>query len=433
MRLTSIAQMRLPAGRVLDRGATPGARLRRLPISFDQARHVGGGPRPGSWMAVALDLPRDVSEDELAAAWDEVVARHTTLRTVFSRDADGLSLHEVEVVAAAWRAHDEPGGSSDPRQVLRTLLDDACSPPDRLAHRLCLVRTSDPAEPDVVLLAADHAHVDAWSLLVLVRDLTAILGGRAADLPPAPAPFAEHTAALAARPPAPPEVHARWAEILRAGAGGMPTFPLDLGDIAAPRPEVVEVRDVLDADEVHALEARARTLGVRMVALATSVMTRALADLGGGPLRAVLPVHSRYDTHWHDSVGWFITNSVLETADPDPRACAEAVSEAIRLGSHALAPILAPHGGMPATPGMFAVSWLDNRRLPVAVDPTLRPQHVSAVIETDGVMIWFVLTDDGLHVRCRYPGTPQARTSVGAWLDVVCDELRRQVAVPQQV
>ena len=41
------------------------------------------------------------------------------------------------------------------------------------------------------------------------------------------------------------------------GAGGMPVFPLNLGDISAPREQVVEVRDVLDPDGVAALEAAA--------------------------------------------------------------------------------------------------------------------------------------------------------------------------------
>jgi mycolipenoyl-CoA---2-(long-chain-fatty acyl)-trehalose mycolipenoyltransferase / long-chain-acyl-CoA---trehalose acyltransferase len=78
---------------------------------------------------------------------------------------------------------------------------------------------------------------------------------------------------------------------------------------------------------------------------------------------------------------------------------------------------------MPATPGMFALSWLDTRRLPVAV-PDPAAQWVSAVIRTDGVMIWFVLNDAGLHLRCRYPDTPEARASLALWLAAVESELR---------
>ena len=34
-------------------------------------------------------------------------------------------------------------------------------------------------------------------------------------------------------------------------------------------------------------------------------------------------------------------------------------------------------------------------------------------------MVWFVVNDAGLHLRARYPNTPQARRNVRAWLDAV--------------
>lgn len=89
-----------------------------------------------------------------------------------------------------------------------------------------------------------------------------------------------------------------------------------------------------------------------------------------------------------------------------------------------LEPVELSDGGMPATPGMSAVSWLDHRRLPVAVDDALDPQHVSAVIRTDGVMIWFVVDDAGLHLRCRYPDTDEAGEHVPAWLEAIVAGMR---------
>ncbi|WP_341857076.1 hypothetical protein [Brachybacterium sp. GPGPB12] len=186
---------------------------------------------------------------------------------------------------------------------------------------------------------------------------------------------------------------------------------------------------MLDADALAAYSERARQEGVSTLALTISAMTSTTRDLAGTALRAVFPVHSRYEQRWHDSVGWFITNSVLESGDPDPSACAAALKEAARLGSHPLAELMTPWGGMPEAPGMLAVSWLDMRRLPVTIDNQgLEAQYISAGIRTDGVMLWFVTDTSGIHLRCRYPDTPEARQSVGAWLDDLVARMRRSSA-----
>lgn len=383
-------------------------------------------------MAVSFVLPERhaaVSDDQLVAAWRAVIARHQTLRTAFSYNESGeLVLQEHVLGEGVWREHgDLPG---DVRSRLRTVLDQACQPFNQPSHLLCMV-TPQQGSP-VVIMGSDHSHIDAWSLLVIVRDITTVLDDLAAGRPagadlPEAAAFAEHTAALEERPPAPEDIQGRWHEIIEAGGGFMPAFPLPLGDVSIAQAEVVVLHDVLNAEELSRYEQAARDQGVRMIALAVSAMTRVTLDLAGAPLRAVLPVHSRHDTRWHGSVGWFITNSVLECAIDDVTDCSEAVGEAIQLGSYPLAPIMAPYGGMPQGPGMFALSWLDNRRLPVAVEDGLKPQHVSAVIRTDGVMIWFVVNRDGLHVRCRYPDTPTARENVERWLQAVCSQVRATV------
>ena len=59
---------------------------------------------------------------------------------------------------------------------------------------------------------------------------------------------------------------------------------------------------------------------------------------------------------------------------PHPRACAAAVKEAVRLGLVAARATSSRRGaGCPRRPGMFAISWLDLRRLPVR-DRRRRPR-----------------------------------------------------------
>lgn len=423
--------MALPPGRLLSLPAhTQGRPGASLTISFDQARHVGAGQRPGSWMAVSARLPGQVPPDQLRTAWRQVIERHSSLRTVFSRTVQGsLELRETKVVLGDWAEHHiDPG--QDPRQVLRALFDRTCAPFDQPSHRLALLLPSE-TEADrrpVVIVGSDHAHVDMWSLLVVLRDLLQGLDNLRAGRPvdagmEAVAGFTEHSAAMAARPSAPERIHRRWAEILDAGQGLMPRFGLPLGTDSPEEDSAVEVRDIFDAEQCERFAAHAASLGVRMIALAVSALTVATRELSGTPLRAVFPVHSRYEPRWRDSVGWFITDSVIESSDPDPQACARAVKEAIDLGSHPLGPILEPYGGMPVGPGMFALSWLDTRRL-AELPSGAQVQYVSAAVHDDGVMVWFVVNPDGLHLRARYPDNPVAAASMTRWLDAVASGLR---------
>ena len=424
MRLTNVAHLRLPFGRLMGYDVTVTDLPGTVPVSFDQRRHVGGGARPGSWMALSFTVPGRAPLEELAQAWLSVIARHGTLTTVFTPEPDGApSAHPVRIGPGEWVEH-QIGEGQAVNDAVRDVLDRACSPFERPSHRLCALETE--AETTVVI-GSDHSHVDMWSMLVIARDLLTALRrirkGEGGQLDHAP-DFADHTRALARRPTAPDEVRRRWAEILEASGNVMPRFPLPLGDTAT-HAERVEVRDVLDRDDAAAFAVAAKAAGVSTLTMAVAAMTAVTRELADTGLRAVFPVHSRYEEAWHDSVGWFITNSVVESLDPTPSAASSAVREAIRLGSWPLEDLLAPWGGMPEVPGMFAISWLDLRRLPVRIDSrALNAEYVGATIRTDGVMLWFILDESGLHLRCRYPDTEEARRNVGAWLDLLLTRLR---------
>ncbi|WP_167382167.1 condensation domain-containing protein [Corynebacterium suranareeae] len=374
-------------------------------------------------MAISVSMPKVVSCGELERAWLKVIERHGTLRTVFSTGMDGeVQQHRIEISAGKWVEHPVLPGESI-NETLRAVLNRQCSPYSRPSHCLCII---DAHPRPTVIIGSDHSHVDMWSMLVIVRDLLAALDMELPADPPLA--FESHTAELLAAPPAPSQIHQRWREILEAGGGKMPRFPLPLGD-AISMPERVEVRDIFGVNGLAIYSARARAKRVSSLALTISVMAEVTASLGKLPLRAVFPVHSRFDQRWHDSVGWFITNSVLEVADADPHTAAQAVREAVSLGSYPLAEVLEPWGGMPETPGMFAISWLDLRRLPVSIDDIgLQAQYVSASLRTDGVMLWFILDRSGAHLRCRYPDSVEARENVGCWIDAIVARMRAEAS-----
>lgn len=428
MRLTHVHQMSLPEGRLSSCAVSVTLHPHRtLPISFDQRRHVSQGDRPGSWMALSMRMPEgaDAGDAALGRAWAATVRRHGTLRTAFTQDGAGaLTLHDGVVGDAVWTTHDTAG--ADIRAALQRALDARCTSLAAPSHVLCRIAPHDGSAP-VVVLASDHAHVDMWSLLVLARDLLQALDADA-QAPSEVSTFAEHTRLLEQAPDAPEAVRRDWARIMTEGDGRMPVFPMPLGDLSTPRPEVVEVRDVLDADGYARLTAHAAASGVRVAALAMSLLADATRRLAGAPLRAVFPVHSRFEQRWHDAVGWFITNAVIDLDDEAPASGAAAIKRALASGSHPLAPLLAPWGGMPDTPGMFAVSWLDARRIPIEVPGAREVQWVSAATRTDGVMIWFLAAEEGLHLRVRSPDTAEARASVGRWVDAVTAALQGAAA-----
>lgn len=396
-----------------------------VPISFDQRRHIADGDRPGSWMALSFRLVGRHELADIEEAWRAVVLRHGTLRTVFRHGFEGPELREALMGEGAWVEHPIRSGQAV-NDALREVLDVACTSFAQPSHRLCVLETADGP---TIVVAADHAHVDMWSMLVIARDLLSAMDARRAGQEPfaeasQPPPFAAHTQALASRAKAPRSVRERWREILTHCGDVMPRFPLDLGD-DGPQYERVEVRDVLNVEEVGSFSDRADALEVSTLALTVAAMAQVTRTLADSPLQAVFPVHSRYEPMWHDSVGWFVTNSVISCDDPSPAGGAAAVKEAVELGSWPLEDVLEPWGGMPVAPGMFAISWLDLRRLPVRVDAAgLQAQYVGAPILTDGVMLWFILDESGLHLRCRYPDTVEARRNAGRWLDHLVEQLR---------
>src|SRR6478609_3423921 len=233
MRLTNVAHLRLPFGRLLGYDLEVGPPGARLPISFDQHRHVEAGDRAGSWMALSFRLPWSPDLGHLESAWLAVIARHGTLRSVFVAGTDAEpGLHEIEASGGSWVEHPITSGQAV-NEALREVLDAACSPYARPSHRLCVLETADGP---TVVIAADHAHVDMWSMLVIARDLLSALdaarAGRAPFGEAAPAPaFADHTTALSDRPRAPDDVRRRWREILDASGDVMPRFPMPLGDV----------------------------------------------------------------------------------------------------------------------------------------------------------------------------------------------------------
>ncbi|WP_410658123.1 amino acid adenylation domain-containing protein [Amycolatopsis sp. lyj-112] len=174
-----------------------GPRPDRIPLSPTQQRLWFSGRLEGTSavynLPCALRLSGDLDETALAAALQDVVARHESLRTTFPDD-DGVPRQAVLPPEAPGiqRVHCGRTGLADAvRTAVRHEFDLVAEPPLRVT-----LFVMDPGEW-VLLLLTHHIATDGWSMAPLVHDLgvaySARREGTAPDWAPLPVQYADHT------------------------------------------------------------------------------------------------------------------------------------------------------------------------------------------------------------------------------------------------
>ncbi|MEG8277208.1 amino acid adenylation domain-containing protein [Streptomyces sp. AHA2] len=170
--------------------AVPGTSA--LPVSFGQERLYFldrlEGPGPAYTIAVAWRLKGPLEPARLGAAFDEVVARHTSLRTRFAL-VDGRVHQDIDPgwPGVRWcAAASEEEVSRAARRLAREPFDLTRGPVFRV--------TAWHLAPDdhVVLMAFHHIAFDGWSMGVLVREVETLYAG--GSLPPLPLRYADFAA-----------------------------------------------------------------------------------------------------------------------------------------------------------------------------------------------------------------------------------------------
>ena len=180
----------------------PVPRAGAIPLSFGQERlWVLDQLLPGQAVynvPAVLRVAGAVSERALGRSFDEVLRRHEVLRTTFSVVEDG----PVQVIAPALSlpiAMVDLSGLPEPlreAELSRLIAEETARPFD-LAHgplvRVSLLRLCDAES--VLVLILHHIVADAWSMGILVRELTACYEafshGREPVLPELPVQYAD--------------------------------------------------------------------------------------------------------------------------------------------------------------------------------------------------------------------------------------------------
>ncbi|WP_190127192.1 non-ribosomal peptide synthetase, partial [Streptomyces inusitatus] len=322
-----------------------------IPLSFAQRRlwflHKLEGASPNYNLPFVVRLEGVLDRAALAEALADVVARHETLRTVFS-EVDGVPRQVVldpGSASVALAVHEitadgqEAGQAGEPGEPGEALLAEAVAA--AAAHRFEL--TAEPPlkaelfalgpQTHVLVVVIHHIAGDGWSNGPLARDLSdayaARRAGRAPQWTPLPVQYADYTLwqqELLGREDDPDSVIAgqiaHWTNALD-GLPGELDLPTD-----RPRPAVAghtggTVPVSVDA-ELHArLDALARESGASLFMVLQAGLAALFTRLGAGtdiPLGSAIA--GRTDDALDDLVGFFLNTLVLRLdTSGDPRFC----------------------------------------------------------------------------------------------------------------
>ncbi|WP_046215884.1 amino acid adenylation domain-containing protein [Paenibacillus wulumuqiensis] len=334
MNISSLFQSPTVAGlaRQLDRAHSVRPAIRaevrpeRLPLSFAQQRlwfqYCLDGPNPTYNIPLVLHLQGALDTEALAAAVQDVIQRHETLRTIFPQ-VDGSSYQQIlerPSAGSLLTVHDvQP-------QQLPGLLSEAVRYSFRLAEepslRVQLFRTAP--EQHTLLLLLHHIAGDGWSLHPLARDLSAAYTARCQQQTPAWKPLAVQYAdyaiwqgRLLGSESEPDSLMHRQLEYWTRTLHHLPEqleIPMDHARPLVSSYEGDSVHFSLWAELHEELLQLARTHGASLFMVLQAGLAIMLTRLGAGndiPIGS--PIAGRNDDAVGELVGMFINTLVLRT------------------------------------------------------------------------------------------------------------------------
>ncbi|MFE0177215.1 non-ribosomal peptide synthase/polyketide synthase [Streptomyces sp. NPDC059002] len=304
----------------------PRPRPGRLPLSYSQRSmwllHKLEPESTAYNIPTTLRMAGDLDTGALRAALADVVARHESLRTVYTEDKEG----DYQLVLAADEARPALPVVECAREQVADRLADAMRHVFDLSAELPLRATLFKVAPDehVLLLLVHHIASDAWSRVPLARDLTAAYTARAAGSAPefAPLPVSYVDYALWQRDALgsvddADSVLARQQDYWATQLAGLPDelrLPAD-----RPRPAVGGQRGdrtvfTVPGDVHQRLGALARESGSSVFMVVQAALAALLNRIGAGDdIPIGTPVAGRTDSALDDLVGYFINTLVLRT------------------------------------------------------------------------------------------------------------------------
>ncbi|MGW3202494.1 amino acid adenylation domain-containing protein, partial [Streptomyces sp. NPDC001118] len=314
-----------------------------VPVSFAQRRlwflNKWEGHSATYNLPLALRLSGVVDREALRAAWQDVLARHESLRTVFAeRDGEPAQV-VVPVAEAAQNVLTEERIHGDVADWARGVVQRGFDVSSDLPVRVVLGSVSEAES--VLVIVVHHIAGDGWSVAPLARDLSRAYADRCAGRVPGweelPVQYVDYTLwqrDFLGSADDPGSVLSRQTGFWRAALAGAPTeltLPWD-----RPRPAEASYRGAVVPfrieDDLHrALTDLAAEHGVTIFMVLQAALAVTLQGFGAGddiPLGT--PVAGRTDDKLSDLVGFFVNTLVLRTdltGSPSFRELLERVRE----------------------------------------------------------------------------------------------------------
>jgi amino acid adenylation domain-containing protein/thioester reductase-like protein len=354
----------------------------------------------------------------LQAAFNDIIARHSALRTVFA-EQDGKPVQTVLARAElTLEIIDHSATPSAGREALaRQLASAADDTPFDLGQapllRASVVRFD--SEHHLLLVVLHHMIADGWSLGVLCHELAAHYHARLTASPVTLPPLALHYADLLHWQAMPDQRQrlvaqtAAWANVLQ-GAASTLDLPIDL-----PRPKDITMRGAHHAFDLPAalpgaLAALAKSEGCTLFVLLLAAFQTLLArHCGQDDILLGTPFANREEPEFTPLIGMFVNTLALRgdiSGDPTFRQLLQRTrSHFLSALHHAEVPLerlvdaLKPErvpGRSPLLQAMFVMTLDDGSRL--CLDH-LRAQSITSAINTARFEITLSLTSSPSGLR----------------------------------
>lgn len=396
-----------PAGLVVLLDTAPPARPavtaalprpERVPASFGQQRlwvtEAMGDAGTAYHVPLALRLSGALDPEVLAGALGDVVARHESLRTVFTEDAEGVLQRVLPVSEAGTPlVVRESGDARDVRPDPTPFALDR-----ELPVRAELFPTG--VDEHVLILVLHHIAADGWSMGPLLRDLSMAYAaramGRAPGWEPIPVQYADYALwqrSLLGDPGQPDSVAGRqlahWSAALE-GLAEQNGFPADRARPARSSGRGGRVPVVVDPAAHRALTELAADSGASGFMVLHAALVALMTRLGGGNDIAVgTPVAGRTDESLAELIGFFVNTLVLRTDTSGAPTFRELVARVKRADLAAYAhqdlpfervvEALAPERSASRHPLFQVMFSLNNTPLPRPALPGLAVSHETSV------------------------------------------------------